>query len=89
MSDTIYLLHFNTPFKHARHYLGYTPDLDSRLADHAAGRGARLTQVIAEQGITFQLARTWDGTRADERRLKNQKNAPRLCPLCNPKQAVT
>lgn len=81
---TVYLLCFSQPLKHARHYLGFSVALDERLEEHREGRGARLTQVIAEQGITFQLARTWTGTRATERALKNQKNAPRLCPLCNP-----
>lgn len=31
---TIYLLHFSKPYKHARHYIGYTDDLDKRLARH-------------------------------------------------------
>jgi hypothetical protein len=34
-------------------------------------------------GIGFEVARTWDGDRRLERRLKNQRNAPaRLCPIC-------
>jgi hypothetical protein len=33
-------------------------------------------------GIGFEVARTWDGDRRLERRLKNQRNAPaRLCPI--------
>jgi len=27
----IYLLHFQRSYRHARHYLGYTDDLDARL----------------------------------------------------------
>jgi hypothetical protein len=39
--------------------------------------------VIAQAGIVVQLARTWEGDRQLERRLKNGHNAPaRLCPLC-------
>src|SRR5262245_57772733 len=79
---TVYLLHFNSPYKHARHYVGYTKDLPARLAAHANGQGARLLEVITGAGISFQLARTWQGTRRDERRIKNRKEAPRLCPLC-------
>ena len=79
---TVYLLCFSKPYKHARHYLGFTHDLQSRLSVHNKGQGARLVQVVIEAGITFQLARTWSGTRKDERRLKNRKNAPRECPLC-------
>lgn len=93
----VYLLHMDTPYVGARrnpqakrlgivqHYLGWTGyDIEHRLEDHAAGRGARLMQVITQAGITFQLARTWPAGRTYERRLKNQKNARRLCPLCNP-----
>jgi hypothetical protein len=90
---TVYLIHFdrqignpNTPHGQAQHYLGYTKDLDVRLARHASGNGARRMEVIAaERGIAWQLARTWTGDRALERRLKHQKNGPRLCPICNPK----
>jgi len=97
--ETVYLLHFNQPYRHARHYLGHAADdstelaevLDARLKQHAAGNGARLLQVITQAGITWQLARTlraepqaeaWPGGRDLERRLKRQKNSPRLCPLC-------
>ena len=38
----IYLLHFERSYHHARHYLGYTDDLDGRLAAHRAGRGSPL-----------------------------------------------
>jgi len=80
----IYLLHFQKPYKHARHYIGYTDDLKTRLARHRAGNGARLIQVINQAGIDWRLVRLWKGSRTDERRLKNIKNAPRLCPICNP-----
>ena len=33
----VYLIHFDEPFQHARHYLGYTKNLDTRLAAHRAG----------------------------------------------------
>ena len=80
---TIYLLHFARPYKHARHYLGFAENLEQRLAQHRAGRGARLVQVVLGAGIGFEVARTWDGDRRLERRLKNQRNAPaRLCPMC-------
>ncbi len=80
----IYLLHFDRPYRHARHYLGTTDDghLAERLALHAAGRGARLTQVVRDAGIGWQLARTWPGGRSRERQLKAQGGASRRCPLC-------
>lgn len=79
---TCYLLHFSEPYKHAQHYLGYARDLDRRLAAHRAGHGARLLEVIDQAGITWELARTWDGDRRLERRLKNRHDARQLCPIC-------
>lgn len=81
-SGTVYLLHFERPYKHARHYRGYTDDLTARLAAHANGSGARLMAVIHAAGIGFTLARTWPGTRTRERQLKNQGGAARMCPIC-------
>lgn len=82
MKGIIYLLHFSSPYHHARHYTGWTKDLSSRLAAHANGQGARIMQVVTGAGITFTLARTWSGTRKVERNIKNRKNAPRYCPIC-------
>ena len=80
---TVYLLHFATKLAHAQHYLGSTDDLEARLACHRSGTGARLMQVITEQGIAWHLARTWPGGRRQERMLKRYKASPRLCPICN------
>src|SRR5262245_50756422 len=78
----VYLLHFDRPYRHARHYTGWASDLDRRLAEHACGRGARLLAVITEAGIGWTVARTWCGTRSFERALKRQGGASRRCPLC-------
>ena len=79
---TVYLLHFDRPYKHARHYLGSSDDLPARLESHRCGRGARLMEIITTAGINFTLARTWPGGRDVERRLKNRHASPRLCPIC-------
>jgi predicted GIY-YIG superfamily endonuclease len=81
-AGTIYLIHFDQPYKHARHYIGWAIDVVKRLAEHAAGRGAHLMAVIKDAGITWQLARTWPGDRRRERALKNMGGARRRCPLC-------
>jgi hypothetical protein len=85
----IYLIHFDraigdlaNPRGFASHYTGWTLDLPARLVDHAQGRGARLMQVVGEQGIGWQLARIWTGTRARERSLKRSGGAARRCPVC-------
>ncbi len=82
-TGTVYLLHFDRPYAHAAHYTGWATDLDARLADHSAGRGARLLAVIQAAGIGWTLARTWPATtRTRERALKRQGGASRRCPLC-------
>lgn len=86
---TVYLLHFERPIGdldnprgQARHYLGYTEDLEARLQAHRSGNGARLMEVVSELGIGWTLARTWQGERDVGRRLKRQHNSPRFCPIC-------
>ena len=79
---TVYLIHFDRPYRHAGHYCGWTHHLGRRLEAHAVGRGARLMAVITAAGIGWQLARTWTGDRNLERALKRQGGASRRCPLC-------
>jgi len=78
----VYLLHFDRPFGHARHYLGWAKSLDARLAGHGKARGSALMRAVAAAGIGWQLARTWPGDRHRERQLKNQGGRARLCPIC-------
>lgn len=87
MIGYVYLLHFSAPVstRHTcQHYVGYTDDLPRRIQAHQHGNAARLTQVAHDRGLTFQVVRVWQGSRELERRLKDRKNAPRLCPVCNP-----
>jgi hypothetical protein len=78
----VYLLHYDRPLHHAHHYLGSCDDPE-RIQDHGTGTlRARLPQVFRELGVQFVVARTWNGGRTDERKLKNQKNARVLCPIC-------
>jgi predicted GIY-YIG superfamily endonuclease len=80
----VYLLHFNTPYKHAAHYLGYASNLSKRVLKHATKPDARLMQVIKENNIGFVVARVWpDADRNEERRLKNTGSSKRFCPICN------
>lgn len=80
----VYLLHFEEPYKGTQHYIGWTEeDVVKRMREHRDGRGAKLLAHIAKVGIMFCPVRTWRGTRALERKLKNYKNAKRWCPLCD------
>ncbi len=85
-SGTVYLLHLDPPYKHARHYLGWSSagNLGYRLAHHAAGTGANLLLHAAKAGGSWTLARTWAGDRHLERRLQRRGGAARVCPVCRP-----
>lgn len=39
-------------------------------------------RVLRAAGIGFVVARTWEGDRTFERKLKRRKDAPKLCPIC-------
>jgi predicted GIY-YIG superfamily endonuclease len=83
--SVVYLIHFDQPYYHARHYLGTTNDLEHRLRQHASGRsagGARLMEVVTQAGISWRVVCTWAGGREEERRLKAWCNSCRLCPIC-------
>jgi hypothetical protein len=84
----IYLIHFDRPLHHARHYLGYCADgtLEVRLIRHRGGRGARLLAVLRELGIGWRVVRVLDGDRRFERRLK-AAGSTRLCPVCRARPA--
>lgn len=82
--SVVYTLHLWPPVAHAKHYTGYVPRekrLPYRLADHALGRGARLTQVQVERGGSWVVAQTEPGGRRRERQLKKH-GAARRCQVC-------
>jgi len=78
----VYLIHFAQPYRHARHYLGYTEDLAQRITEHREGKGARLMSVVHRAGISWVVSRTWEGGRDVERKLKRWHKSPDLCPIC-------
>lgn len=81
----VYLLHFDRPLHHARHYLGTTSrGLGQRLVEHVGGHrtGSRLVAAVVAQGIGLRVARVWDGGHTLERRLKRRKKSRQLCPIC-------
>jgi predicted GIY-YIG superfamily endonuclease len=84
IEGTVYLLHFERPFNGPmRHYLGWTTDLDKRLEDHRRGHGSVTTRRAFEQGIGFELVRTWQGPPSLERKLKAQGAQTNACPRCS------
>ena len=82
----IYLVHFERPYKHARHYLGFTDlSLSERFKRHCSNaakrQGSALMRSITEAGIAFKVVRVWAGDRTRERQLKSGGHA-RRCPVC-------
>jgi predicted GIY-YIG superfamily endonuclease len=90
LSGHVYLVCFDraigdpaNPKGSASHYLGWAEDVEARMAEHRAGRGARILAACIQRGIAFDVVRTWAGVdRNFERRLKRQHNAWRHCPRC-------
>jgi predicted GIY-YIG superfamily endonuclease len=80
----IYLLHFDPPYKHAKHYLGYSADPVKRFERHKAGHGARLVKVAMAAGVKMVLVWVKSGNRKLERRLKGHSST-RICTVCTQK----
>jgi hypothetical protein len=91
VTGDLYLLHFHqrlgTEKHYAQHYWGFTPDLDVRIEKHRTGQGARITEVLKERGIGFDVVQVWPGSRQIENALKMHSATP-LCPVCTPHPRV-
>lgn len=85
----VYLIHFETAFRHANHYIGFTTKntLEQRMQHHANGSGSTLMRAVTAAGIKWSVVRIWPtGDRNFERKLKNHHKASRHCPRCNKNQ---
>jgi predicted GIY-YIG superfamily endonuclease len=71
-----------------RHYIGFTRDLERRLANHRRGTACVTTKVAFERGIGFTLVRTWSATPKLERRIK-KRGAVNYCPICLSRPAAS
>lgn len=80
---TVYVLHFEPAYEHARHYIGWTADdVTSRVALHLRGVASPLVRAAVAAGVEVTIAATYAGTRALERRLKNWHKTGQFCPTC-------
>jgi len=83
----VYVLHFDEPLRHSRHYVGSTNVLQKRLISHARGTGSRLCEVLHERQMDWRLATLYvvnsTHVRKLERYLKSQHNGPRYCNICS------
>jgi hypothetical protein len=82
MAET-YPLHFDEPYAHTGHDLRRAKDLQRQLAQHRSGNGTRPIEVITEAGVGSTLARTKEGGREAERRLRRGHNGRRPWPICS------
>ncbi len=80
----VYLIHFEQPFHHAQHYIGWTEsDVEERFKRHFQSGGSKLLRAVKAAGIEFRIVRVWENVdRNFERQLKNRKKAKDLCPCC-------
>lgn len=89
MTGVVYMLHFEPGIpvagnRFARHYIGWTTDVERRFAQHVSGQGSPLVAAAVARGAQVELARTWVGVdRFFERRLKNLHAATHYCPVCS------
>jgi predicted GIY-YIG superfamily endonuclease len=87
MNGTVYLIHLDTPMAHSQHYIGCSRFLKKRIEHHRSGSGARFLLEAVRRGISFDVVRKWtNADRTFERKLKNRKNARKLCPVCKQKE---
>jgi len=81
--SVVYVLHFDPPFHHARHYIGIALDgnVTRRLREHSRGRGSGLVAAAIAAGSFVSVVLKLPGDRGLERRLHN-RHGTRVCPVC-------
>jgi hypothetical protein len=80
---TVYVLHFEPGYRHARHYVGWTAgDVATRVAMHLQGCGSPLIRAAIAAGADVKLVATYPGSRGLERRLKRWHKTSQFCPAC-------
>lgn len=82
----VYLIHFETPLHHAKHYIGWTRNKRTfvkRIEYHRNGHGAKILNACNKMGIDWDVSRVWDdGDTGLEKRLKRWHKSSQLCPVC-------
>ncbi len=78
----VYIIELDAPLgsaKHqARYYVGWALSIEARLAEHRSGNGAAMLRAANERGIGYRIVASFPGSRDDERKIKRQKNTPRI-----------
>lgn len=85
----LFLLHWDPPYHHASHYLGYAKGLGrgAHYADQIA-RGVKigpheLVMAAQQAGCVIQVADVFVGaSRPEQRRMRANGSLSRFCPIC-------
>lgn len=86
----VFLLHFDQPFHHVRHFLTAADSIEAEpghVAPLELIQASTTLEAAMKCGITARVARTWPGTQFTASRLRSLKNSSKLCPLCAVKGA--
>lgn len=81
----VYLLHFDRPYRHARHFMGAvagSPSPSELLAIVERQNHIPILRAAIAAGVSFIVARTWD---VDELRAAcgyGHGGRARICPVC-------
>lgn len=82
----VYVLHFDPPYKHARHYIGFVKDkhrIRERICEHLSGQGSPLIKAALAAQHQISLAHFWrSAPRTFETRLKRRADTPAWCRSC-------
>ena len=62
----------------ANFYVGYAENVQARLEEHRAQRGASITAAAVQQGLSLSVVAVFEGDRTLERRIKNLKATPKI-----------
>lgn len=84
-NGVIYVLHFDHPYKHAGHYIGWAHDFEQfkrRLQRHRTGQGSKLMRAVTQAYIPYRIVYLQPGDRNEERRMKNYNRGSRFCWIC-------
>jgi len=85
----VYVIHARRRLHHARHYVGFTRNLPSRITQHLTGQGAHLTNAFNYYGIAYEpvpaqagIVHVMPGGYDLEAYVKSWHRARQFCPVC-------
>ncbi len=83
--NVCYLIHFDKPVggSKAQHYLGFSTDLQRRVASHRASTTSGLTGRANRAGIPWRVVRVWRDADLDSEKALKRLGGVNLCPICS------